>query len=233
MIKKNAGLESIQVKPGSFECSITADVVLFGFSDGVIKALLTKRTVGSKKDCWLLPGGVMEVNETVEECATKVLIHLTGIKDVYMEQVKSYSELGRHTLKRVVTVAFYALIQPENHPVEQKINVTEIKWFALNELPKTIGFDHKSIIADARKLLKQNLQHHMIFGELLPKTFTLHELQTLYEVILEEKLDKRNFRKKITQLDILENTGIIKKGVKGGPFLYRKLESTSLSKVLS
>ncbi len=117
--------------------------------------------------------------------------------------------MGRHALKRVVTVAFYALIRPENHPLEQKINVTEIKWFALNKLPKTIGFDHKFIIANAHKLPMQNLQHHMIFGELLPKKFTLHKLQTLYEVILEERFDKRNFCKKIAQLDILENTGII------------------------
>lgn len=227
MVMKNENLESIQVKSGSFECSITADVALFGFSDGVLKILLTKRTVGLRKDCWLLPGGVMDANETVEQCATKVLIYLTGIKDVHMEQVKSYSKLKRHPVKRVVTISFYALVQPENHPIEQKLNVTEIKWFALNELPNTIGFDHKAIIEDAHKLLRQNLQHHIIFGELLPKTFTLNELQKLYEVILEEALDKRNFRKKIAQLDVIENTGIIKKGVKGGPFLYKISDTTT------
>lgn len=224
MKRINPAIENIQVQPKSFECSITTDVALFGFSEGVLKVLLTKRTVGFRKDYWLLPGGVMQEEETVETCASKVLHYLTGITNVHMEQVKSYSALNRHDIKRVVTVSFYALVQPENHPIEQQIDVTEVKWFALDKLPENIGFDHKEILEDAHQMVKLNLRQNMIFGELLPKTFTLNELQTLYEVILGEQLDKRNFRKKISQLDLLENTGIIKKGVKGGPVLYRKIQ---------
>ncbi|GMN11294.1 NUDIX domain-containing protein [Croceitalea sp. MTPC9] len=226
MKRINPDLENIQVKQQSFECSITTDVALFGFSDGVLKVLLTKRTVGFRKDYWLLPGGVMEDYETVEACASKVLNYLTGIKNVHMEQVKSYSALDRHDVKRVVTVSFYALVQPQDHPIEQKIDVTEVKWFALDNLPENIGFDHRQILEDAHKMVKLNLRQNMIFGELLPETFTLNELQTLYEAILEEELDKRNFRKKISQLELLENTGIVKKGVKGGPWLYRKSGTT-------
>lgn len=219
-------LENIQVQKNSFECSITSDVALFGFHEGILKILLTKRTVGLMQDYWLLPGGVMDKNETLKQCARKVLYCLTGIEDVHMEQVKTNSNLERHPLKRVVTVSFYALVRPENHPVEQKMNVTEIRWFSLDELPGKIGFDHTSIIKDAIMLLKQNLKSKLIFGELLPETFTLNELQTLYESILEEQLDRRNFRNKISQMDVLENTGAIKKGVKGGPYLYRKLHSS-------
>ena len=215
-------LEKIQIQKDSFEVSITSDVCLFGFIDGTLKILLLKREVGSLKNFWLLPGGVMNAKETVEDCANKVLRYLIGVEDVHMTQLKVYSAANRHPLKRVLTVSFYALIQPENHPMEQKQNVTEIKWFSLKKLPKKIGFDHLEIIKDAYNALKLNLKNSLIFGELLPDEFTLLELQTLYESILEEKLDRRNFRKKILQMDILENTGIVKKGVKGGPFLFKR-----------
>lgn len=215
-------LEKIQIQKDSFEASITADVCLFGFIDGTLKILLLKREVGSLKDYWLLPGGAMNGTETVEDCANKVLRYLIGVEDVHMTQLKVYSAVNRHPLKRVLTVSFYALIQPENHPMEQKQNVTEIKWFSLDKLPKKIGFDHLEIIKDAYSSLKLNLKNSLIFGELLPVKFTLLELQTLYESILEEKLDRRNFRKKILQMDILENTGIVKKGVKGGPYLFKR-----------
>ena len=215
-------LEKIQIQKDSFEASITADVCLFGFINGTLKILFLKREVGSLKDYWLLPGGAMNGTETVEDCANKVLRYLIGVEDVHMTQLKVYSAVNRHPLKRVLTVSFYALIQPENHPMEQKQNVTEIKWFSLDKLPKKIGFDHLEIIKDAYSSLKLNLKNSLIFGELLPVKFTLLELQTLYESILEEKLDRRNFRKKILQMDILENTGIVKKGVKGGPFLFKR-----------
>jgi len=219
-------LELLQVKPDSYSLSVTSDVALFSFLDGTLKVLLTKRSVGKLKDCWLLPGGVMGPEETAEDSALNVLWLLTGIKDVHMKQVQTYSTLNRHPVKRVATIAFYALINPEAHPVERKMNVTEIKWFPLNELPKNTGFDHETIIRDAHRLLKQNLKSQLIFGELLPKHFTINELQTLYESILEVHLDRRNFRKKILQNDLIESTGIIKKGVKGGPLLYKKIDSS-------
>ncbi|WP_223552262.1 NUDIX domain-containing protein [Aestuariivivens sp. NBU2969] len=219
---KDKSLENIQVQLVSYEASITADICLFGFQDGHLKVLLVNRTVGPFKNCWLIPGGIMEADETIEQCANKVLKCLIGLEHVHMSQVKAYTNLNRHPLKRVVTISFYALIQPENHPMEQKMNVTEIKWFGLDNLPDNIGFDHLEIIKDSHTLLKQNLKNNLIFGELLPEKFTLNELQTLYESILEEELDRRNFRKKILQMDILENTGAIKKGIKGGPYLFKK-----------
>ena len=219
---EDQSLANIQVQLDSYEVSITADICLFGFQDGVLKILLVKRTIGSFKNSWFLPGGAMIENETIEQCANKILKYLIGIENVHMSQVKAYTNVNRHPVKRVVTISFYALIQPENHPMEQKMNVTEIKWFGLDNLPTTMGFDHLEIIKDAHVLLKHNLKNNLIFGELLPETFTLNELQILYESILEEQLDRRNFRKKILQMDILKNTGNIKKGVKGGPYLFQK-----------
>ena len=223
MDSKVDDLGRLQVTPDSYTISITADVALFGFLDGKLKVLLTKRSVGELKNCWLLPGGVMEANETADQCAAKVLLCITGIKDVHIEQVYTYTALNRHPVKRVATIGFYALIQPENHPVEQKLGVTEIKWYELDSLPEDTGFDHKTIVRDAHGLLKHNLETQLIFGELLPKYFTLNELQILYESILQVKLDRRNFRKKIIQLGIIASTGRIKRGVKGGPLLYKRL----------
>ncbi|TMU54797.1 NUDIX hydrolase [Flagellimonas algicola] len=213
-------LQNIQVRPDSFECSITADITVFGYVDNKLKVLLLKKTVGDFKNHWMVPGGVMETHETVEDCAAKVLFALTGFKDIHFEQVKTYSSLDRHPLKRVITVCFYALVKPENHPLTLRSDVQQIHWFDVDELPDQLGFDHEQLIKDAYLFVQTNLRDRLVVGELLPKQFTLPELQNLYEHILNVKLDKRNFRKKMFQMDILQNTGQKKVGIKGGPLLY-------------
>lgn len=218
--------DTILVNSKSYECSITTDITVFGYIDGVLNILLLNRTVGKFENHWMLPGGAMVEHENLEDCAKKVLNILTGFKNVHFEQVRAYGAIDRHPLKRVITVSFYALVKPENHPVILSKNVSDIKWFQLNELPNQIAFDHKKIITDAHTYLKLNLKDKLIVGELLPKEFTLNELQVLYESILQIKLDKRNFRKKIFQMNILKSTGKIKKGVKGGPVLYKYHHST-------
>ncbi len=224
MLMEKEKLQHIQVKPNSFECSITADIAVFGYVENRFKILLTKRTVGDFKNHWLLPGGVMESTETLEDCAEKVLFALTGFKDIHFEQVRTYGDLNRHPLKRVITVCFYALVKPENHPLALKGNVESVDWFDMDSIPENLGFDHARLIKDAHAHMKDNLKDKLIVGELLPKKFTLAELQNLYENILSIKLDRRNFRKRIFQMDILENTNEKKIGVKGGPFLYQYKE---------
>lgn len=213
-------LQHIQVKPDSFECSITADITVFGYVDNKLKVLLLEKSVGDYHDHWMVPGGVMEAHETVEDCAAKVLHVLTGFKDIHFEQVKTYSTLNRHPLKRVITVCFYALVKPENHPLTLHSGVQRIQWFDVDELPELMGFDHKQLVNDAYLFVRSNLRDRLVVGELLPKQFTLPELQNLYEHILNVKLDKRNFRKKMFQMDILQSTGKKKIGIKGGPLLY-------------
>lgn len=167
----------------------------------------------------MLPGGMMSEGLTLEESVSKVLYGLTGIHDVHQEQVKFYSSVDRHPIKRVVTACFYALVKPENHPVIAKNYVSDVVWYSLSDLPD-LGFDHNQLVVDALAKLRENLKQNLIFGELLPEKFTLKELQDLYESILNETLDRRNFRKKILQMGLLQPTNEKKAGVKGGPELY-------------
>lgn len=199
---------------------MTTDIAVFGHVDNRLKVLLTKRTVGGFTDHWLLPGGVLEAHETLTDCATKVLLALTGAKDIHFEQVRVYGALDRHPVKRVITVSFYALVRPENHRLSPQGPVERLEWFDLEDIPGNLGFDHAQIIGDAHRFLKNNLKDRLIMGELLPKVFTLTQLQTLYEDILGLKLDRRNFRKRVLQMNLLKKTGKVKSGVKGGPMLY-------------
>ncbi|UII23166.1 NUDIX hydrolase [Fulvivirga ligni] len=209
------------VYPSSYECTITVDCSVFGFQDNELKLLLVKRSIEPYKDHWLLPGGIMGEGQTVEEAVNRVLFNLTGIHGIHQEQVGCYSAVDRHPVKRAVTVNFYALIKPENHPAIPNDYVSDVQWFSLNNLPQKLGFDHEILAKDALAKLKRNLQDNLIFGELLPEKFTLKEMQDLYESILDEKLDRRNFRKKILQMNLLEKTNEKKAGVKGGPDLFR------------
>ncbi|MEP0368213.1 MAG: NUDIX domain-containing protein [Cyclobacteriaceae bacterium] len=208
------------VNEHSYECTLTVDCAVFGFQDNTLKVMLVKRAIEPYKDYWMLPGGVMDEGETLEESVDKVLFNLTGIRDIHKEQVKTYSKIDRHPVKRVVTICFYALVKPENHPVIPKNYVKDIKWFDVNDLPE-MGFEHLPLAQDALIKLRTNLEQKLIFGELLPEKFTLTELQELYQSILGQQLDKRNFRKRILQTGLLEATNEKKTGVQGGPSLYK------------
>ena len=207
------------VSKDSYECTIAVECCVFGFQENQLKILLVKRSIEPFKDHWMLPGGAMGEGKTLAESVNIVLDKLTGIKKISLEQVASYSDVKRHPVKRVVSVSFYALVKPENYPVIPKNYISDIKWYSLSELPK-LGFDHDLLLNDALKKLRSNLREHFVFGELLPDRFTLTELQELYESILSESLDRRNFRKKILQMNLLEATSEKKSGVKGGPVLY-------------
>lgn len=209
------------VSSDSYECTIAVECCVFGFQDNELKILLVKRSIEPFKDHWMLPGGAMGEGKTLSESVNDVLDNLTGITKISLEQVASYSNVNRHPVKRVVSVSFYALVKPENYPVIPKNYISDIKWYGLGELP-SLGFDHDKLLEDALNKLRDNLKEHLVFGELLTNRFTLTELQELYESILGEKLDRRNFRKKILQMNILEPTNQKKSGVKGGPILYKR-----------
>ncbi len=208
------------VSQDSYECTIAVECCVFGFQENVLKILLVKRSIEPFKGHWMLPGGAMGKGRTLPQSVNDVLNNLTGIKRISLEQVACYSEVDRHPIKRVVSVSFYALIKPENYPVIPKNYISDISWYALDELPR-LGFDHDRLLKDALQKLRQNLRDNLVFGELLPDRFTITELQDLYESILGESLDRRNFRKKVLQMNVLEATSEKKKGVKGGPVLYK------------
>lgn len=205
----------------SYECTIAVECCVFGFQDNVLKILLVKRSIDPFKDHWVLPGGAMNEGKTLSESVSEVLNNLTGIHKISLEQVACYSNVERHPIKRVVSVSFYALVKPEDYPVIPKNYISDIKWFEISDIPK-LGFDHEQLLEDSLLKLRENLRQNLVFGELLPDLFTLTELQELYESILGEQLDRRNFRKKILQMGLLVATNEKKAGVKGGPTLYKK-----------
>ncbi|MEM7107241.1 MAG: NUDIX domain-containing protein [Bacteroidota bacterium] len=207
------------VSSTSYECTIAVECSVFGFQGNQLKILLVKRSIKPFEGSWVLPGGVMSENETLSESVDNVLVALTGIREIHHQQVRCYSKVDRHPIKRVVSVLFYALVKPENHPVLAKNYISDVKWFSISELPE-LGFDHQQLFQDALHVLKENLKQNLVFGELLPDRFTLKELQDLYENILEIRLDRRNFRKKMLQLGVLKSTNEKKPGARGGPELY-------------
>jgi 8-oxo-dGTP diphosphatase len=199
--------------------SITVDCVLFGFNEGKLKVLLIKRASDPEQGKWALPGGFMEPEETLEMSARRVLEMLTGVAEVYMQQLKVFSDINRHPSARVITVAYYALVNPDNYPLKPSWHASEAYWCELDRLP-ALGFDHKEILETAEQTLRKDIQVKPLGFELLPKKFTLHELQNLYEAILNHKLDRRNFRRKLKSLAILNELNEVKKGAHKDAYLY-------------
>ena len=199
---------------------VAVDSVIFGFDREGLKILLIKRDFEPQKGAWSLMGGFLKKNETLDQAANRVLHELTGLDNIYMEQVSSYSALGRDPVERTISVAFFALINIAQH--DFKLNKAhDAQWFQLSQAPTPI-FDHQQMIAEALERLKRKALTNPIGFELLPEKFTMRQLQDLYESILNEKLDKRNFINKINALEILIRLKEKDKTTsKKGAFLYK------------
>lgn len=179
---------------------LAVDCIIFGFDKQDLKILLIKRDFEPEKGNWSLMGGFLKKNESLDEAANRVLHHLTGLENVYLEQLQTYSALDRDPVERTVSVSYFALI---NLTEKTKINEDfSAKWFSINEAPPLI-FDHNQMVSDAISWLRHSVATKPIGFELLPEKFTMKQLQSVYEVILGEELDKRNFINKINALDIL------------------------------
>lgn len=180
--------------------SVTADCVIFGFDGVSIKVLLVERGVEPYKGKWAFPGGFMQIDETVEECARRELEEETGLKNASVEQFYTFSDVNRDPRERVITVAHYALVRLSE--VNGGDDAASAQWFAESEIP-SLAFDHDRILRMARNCLKERICFEPIGFELLPEVFTMSELQNLYEAILEVKFDRRNFYNKMLKLGIL------------------------------
>jgi 8-oxo-dGTP diphosphatase len=182
--------------------NLSVDCTIFGFEDGVIKLLLIKRKDSYIDEEWALPGGNIRKDEGVNNAAQRILQEMSGVTNIYMDQVYVFGE--PHRVKgRIVTVAYYALVNPKKYLLKPIIpGALEAKWFDLKNIPQ-VALDHKEIIDTSFKKLKRRLKFEPIGYELLPEKFSLRELQNLYERIYEIKLDNRNFRKKILSTKIL------------------------------
>lgn len=198
------------------------DCMVFGFDPQAeeLKILLIKRDFDPEKGNWSLMGGFLRNNEKIEDCAIRVLHSLTGLRNVYMEQLKVFSEVDRDPVERTISVAYYALINIEDHD-EELIKQYSACWYEISKMPKLI-FDHDSMVEYALKRLRYQATVEPIGFELLPEKFTMRQLQKLYEEIFNEQIDKRNFIKKIISLDILEKLDEKdKNSSRKGSFLYR------------
>ncbi len=183
--------------------ALTADCAVFGLDDEDLKVLLIQRGLEPFEGMWALPGGFATVGESLESTARRELLEETGLKNVFLEQLYTFSEPKRDPREHVVTVAYYALVNLSEHKVQASTDARNAAWFAMDDIPK-LAFDHEKILKTAYERLKGKIRYQPVGFELLPDKFTLRQLQQMYEKILDRKLDKRNFRKKILNMGIIE-----------------------------
>jgi 8-oxo-dGTP diphosphatase len=192
--------------------ALTVDIVVFGLDEDDLQVMLIQRDLPPFEGEWALPGGFVRVEETLEEAARRELVEETGLKDIYLEQLYTFGAVERDPRERVVTVAYYALVNLEGHVVQASTDARNAAWFPVSDLPK-LAFDHQQILDAAHARLRGKVRYQPIGFELLPDRFTLRQLQRLYEVILDRELDKRNFRKKVLAMEIVKETNEIEKDV--------------------
>ncbi len=188
--------------------ALTVDCVIFGFDQSSqLKVLLIQRAHDPFKDHWALPGGFVDMEEDLEHAALRELEEETGVTNVFIEQLYTFGRPGRDPRGRVVSVAYYALVNLAEHPVRAATDARMVKWFELEDIPK-LAFDHDEIMQVAINRLQAKVRYQPIGFELLPEQFTLSQLQRLYETVLGVKeLNKRNFRTRILKMGVLKEVG--------------------------
>lgn len=206
-----------------FKSAFTVDNIIFGFDEADLKVLLIKRGEVPFENQWALPGNFVYQDEHLDTAAERVLAELTGVKNVHLEQVRTFGKVGRHPFGRVITVAYYSLIKISDYHLHVSSIAQEAAWYSISEV-KNLPFDHDEIFKACFNRLKLNVKRQPVGFELLPPKFTLTELQHLYEAILEEKLDKRNFRKKILSMDFLIDLNELQAGVAHRPAKLYKFD---------
>ena len=189
-----------------YKTAVSVDCVIFGYDHTALKVLLIPCDMPPFEHKFSLLGDLVHPYETTDEAADRVLRSRTGLDDIYLEQVMAFSELKRHPLGRVITISYYSLIKLDNDNLMQITRDHGLSWKDVKEIDE-LAFDHKNIMDICLERLQRNLREHPIGFKLLPSKFTLNQLQTLYEVVLGMEFDKRNFRRKLSQLQILKPTG--------------------------
>jgi len=199
---------------------VAVDCIIFGFDGKELNLLLIKRNFPPAKGEWSLMGGFLKKNESIDQAAERVLFKLTGLCNVFLEQLQGYGEIERDPGERVISIAYYALIKIDDYDEElaQQYNA---KWFPINDFPKLI-FDHNIMVDKALRRLQRKAQNQPIGFELIPQKFTIPQLQRLYEAIFRKEFDKRNFRKKILSFRVLKKLEEKDRGSsKKGAYLYQ------------
>jgi 8-oxo-dGTP diphosphatase len=183
--------------------SVTVDIVVFTVRDDDLKVLLVKRKAWPFEGFWAIPGGFVKMDESLEDAAKRELAEETNVSDVYLEQLYTFGEPKRDPRTRVITAAYFALVDSAKLKLKADTDASAVNWCSVYELPK-LAFDHSDILKYALQRLRWKLEYTAIGFSLLPKQFTLSQLQHLYEIVFNKKFDKRNFRKKLISLKILK-----------------------------
>ncbi|MFW6261942.1 MAG: NUDIX hydrolase [Spirochaetota bacterium] len=185
--------------------AVTVDCVVFGLADDELNILLIQRDLEPYQGAWALPGGFVKMDEDLNTAARRELQEETGVRDLYLEQLYTFGEPDRDPRERVITVAYFAIVNLFDHPVAASTDARRAGWFGCDDLPE-LAFDHAHIVAMAIDRLRAKVHYEPIVFEFLPGKFTLRAVQRFYETVLGHELDKRNFRKKIQGTGLLVPT---------------------------
>ena len=209
--------------------AVSTDVVLFTLRSGQLQVLLIKRGSPPFAGAWALPGGFLDIDEDLESCAARELAEETGIRDLYLEQLYTFGRPDRDPRERVISVTYFALVPSARLAPHAASDAADARWFAFPDLPE-LGFDHAEIIALAHRRLVSKLDYSTIAFRFLPATFTLGEIQRVYETLLNASLDKRNFRKRV--LDLVEETGQLRRSGNHRPAREYRLRNPGLVEII-
>lgn len=192
--------------------ALAVDCAVLGFDEGDLKVLLIQRGLEPFKGQWALPGGFVRMEESIDEAARRELAEETGLTGVFLEQLYTFGEVRRDPRGRTVSVAYFSLVKLGEQKVQAATDAQAAQWFSASQTP-ALAFDHGRILETALVRLRNKVRYVPIGFELLPRRFTLTQLQHLYEAILGRELDKRNFRKKALALGVVEATKEYEQGV--------------------
>ncbi|MCA9175624.1 MAG: NUDIX hydrolase [Planctomycetales bacterium] len=204
--------------------ALAVDCVVFGVDDEALKVLLIQRAGVAAHGQWALPGGFVHLDETLDEAAARELREESGLSRVFLEQLYTFGQVDRDPRERVVSVAYFALVRMSDHQAKAATDAADARWARVRDIqtPSSgtdppmllqLAFDHGEILDTARQRLRNKVRYQPLGFELLPEKFTLRQLQHLYEVVLERPLDKRNFRRKILGMNLLEELAETEQGV--------------------
>lgn len=207
--------------------AVAVDALIFAIRKNKLHILLAKINQGPYKNKWALPGGLVKINETLDATANNILKNKVGIRGVYLEQLYTFGSVKRDIRGRSVSVAYFALVDSDKYKPKKTSYYSDIGWKSINNLP-ILAFDHKQIIKYGIDRLRNKIEYTNVAYALLPKEFTLTEMQKVYEIILGKKLDKRNFRKKIESVNIIEPAKKTKYGMKHRPAELYKFKKRNL-----
>lgn len=201
--------------------SVTVDVVIFTLLNGELHVLLVQRKNWPYEGHWAIPGGFVNMDESLEQAARRELEEETGVRDIYLEQLYTFGAPNRDPRTRVISVAYIALIPSDSQKLRVSEESTDVRWFPVRSLPGPLAFDHDTVLATALARLRSKVEYTTLAFQLLPEVFSILELKHIYEQILGEELDKGNFYRKIKDANLLEDTGLRREGRGRPTTLYR------------